>query len=74
MESPRQEFFRRLNLAPGGTAEIVHMRQDLLKLPRTGAVLFSIHTWVLPFAALTEEQSAALEAHPVEYAGRGLGE
>ncbi len=30
VESPRQEFFRRLNLAPGGTAEIVHMREALL--------------------------------------------
>ncbi len=29
-EAPRQEFFRRLNLAPGGTAEIVAMRADLL--------------------------------------------
>lgn len=32
VESPRQEFFRRLNLAPGATAEIVAMRHDLLKL------------------------------------------
>ncbi len=30
VESPRQEFFRRLNLAPGGTAQIVRMRADLL--------------------------------------------
>ncbi len=30
VESPRQEFFRRLNLAPGGTAEIVRMRAELL--------------------------------------------
>ncbi|MEM7428385.1 MAG: malonyl-CoA decarboxylase, partial [Pseudomonadota bacterium] len=30
VESPRQEFFRRLNLAPGGTAEIVGMRKALL--------------------------------------------
>lgn len=30
IESPRQEFFRRLNLAPGATAEIVGMRADLL--------------------------------------------
>lgn len=30
VESPRQEFFRRLNLAPGGTVEIVRMRADLL--------------------------------------------
>lgn len=30
VESPRLEFFRRLNLAPGGTAEIVAMRRDLI--------------------------------------------
>jgi malonyl-CoA decarboxylase len=32
VEPPRQELFRRLNLAPGGTAGLVGMRQDLLKL------------------------------------------
>ena len=32
VEPPRQELFRRLNLAPGGTAALVRMRQDLLKL------------------------------------------
>jgi malonyl-CoA decarboxylase len=31
VESPRLEFFRRLNLAPGATAEIVAMRRDLMK-------------------------------------------
>jgi malonyl-CoA decarboxylase len=31
VESPRQEFFRRLNLAPGATAQIVAMRRDLLE-------------------------------------------
>jgi malonyl-CoA decarboxylase len=31
VESPRLEFFRRLNLAPGATAEIVAMRRDLLE-------------------------------------------
>ena len=30
VESPRHEFFRRLNLAPGATAQIVAMRRDLL--------------------------------------------
>jgi malonyl-CoA decarboxylase len=30
VESPRLEFFRRLNLAPGGTAELVAMRRDLI--------------------------------------------
>ncbi|MEZ5855291.1 MAG: malonyl-CoA decarboxylase family protein [Hyphomicrobiaceae bacterium] len=29
IESPRQEFFRRLNLAPGATGQIVNMRRDL---------------------------------------------
>ena len=33
VESPRQEFFRRLNLAPGATAEIVAMRRDLIDAP-----------------------------------------
>ena len=30
-EPPRQELFRRLNLAPGGTSALVSMRQDLLE-------------------------------------------
>lgn len=32
IEAPRQELFRRLNLAPGGTAALVRMRADLLAL------------------------------------------
>ena len=31
VEPPRQELFRRLNLAPGGTAALVAMREDLIK-------------------------------------------
>jgi malonyl-CoA decarboxylase len=31
VEPPRQELFRRLNLAPGGTAALVRMREDLIK-------------------------------------------
>ena len=31
VEPPRQELFRRLNLAPGGTAALVQMRQDLVE-------------------------------------------
>ena len=37
VESPRQEFFRRLNLAPGATAEIVAMRRDLIEVRRSRA-------------------------------------
>jgi malonyl-CoA decarboxylase len=34
-EPPRQELFRRINLAPGGTGVVIQMRTDLLKmLPR----------------------------------------
>jgi malonyl-CoA decarboxylase len=33
-EPPRQELFRRLNLAPGGTAEIVRLRERLLPFLR----------------------------------------
>ncbi|MEQ1716817.1 MAG: malonyl-CoA decarboxylase [Hyphomicrobium sp.] len=34
-ESPRREFFRRLNLSPGATAEIVGLRHELLRLPKS---------------------------------------
>ncbi len=31
VEAPRQELFRRLNLAPGGTARLIALRADLLR-------------------------------------------
>jgi malonyl-CoA decarboxylase len=42
VESPRQEFFRRLNLAPGATAEIVAMRRELLRLPGNDPALAAV--------------------------------
>jgi malonyl-CoA decarboxylase len=42
IEPPRQEFFRRLNLAPGATAEIVRLRHDLLGAVDTDAGLQSV--------------------------------
>lgn len=42
VDSPRLEFFRRLNLAPGATAEIVAMRCDLLKTPLTDPALAAV--------------------------------
>lgn len=42
VESPRQEFFRRLNLAAGATAEIVAMRRDLLRLSKGEPELKSV--------------------------------
>ena len=42
--SPRQEFFRRLNLAPGATACIVAMRADLIDLLRDEPELAPVDT------------------------------
>lgn len=39
VESPRQEFFRRLNLAPGATQGIVAMRRDLLEMSEGSPLL-----------------------------------
>jgi len=41
-------------------------RQCLLCLPRTGAVVFSIHTYVVPLECLTSEQAEALRAFPID--------
>lgn len=46
-------------------------RQALLHLPRTGAILFSIHTYVVPVADLPEDQRAGLAAQPPGHAGHG---
>ena len=53
VESPRQEFFRRLNLAPGATAEIVAMRAAILREMKTDSALSAVdadlkhllHSW-----------------------------
>ncbi len=37
-------------------------KQSLLRLPETEAVVFSIHTWVVPASTLTEAEHAALVA------------
>ncbi|MCB1511036.1 MAG: malonyl-CoA decarboxylase, partial [Hyphomicrobiaceae bacterium] len=42
VESPCQEFFRRLNMAPGATAEIVDMREDLTRYIRKDPSLAAI--------------------------------
>ncbi|QBY02689.1 DUF3445 domain-containing protein [Rhodophyticola sp. CCM32] len=36
-------------------------RQVMRRLPRTGAIVFSIHSWVVPLAGLTREQQASLD-------------
>lgn len=44
VSSPVREFFRRLNMAPGGTAEIVRMREDLLGFLRAHPELPELRT------------------------------
>ncbi len=39
-------------------------RQVLMRLPETGAIVFSIHTIMIRRASLTREQAEALLAHP----------
>ena len=46
-------------------------RQTVLRLPRTGAVLFAVHTWIVPFAALTAEQRARCPLAGAEGPSRG---
>jgi len=58
--------------APKGRAEYLRSeRQSLLRLPESRAVVFSIHTWVVPWAQLTQDQRDGLASHPVETAGQG---
>jgi dimethylamine monooxygenase subunit A len=40
-------------------------RQALIRLPISGAVLFSIHTYIVRHADLTPEQAAGLAEHPI---------
>lgn len=42
-ESRRQELFRRINMAPGGTRALVEMRQDLLDILRDNASLRGVN-------------------------------
>ena len=37
VEAPRQELFRRINTAPGGTETLVTLREHLLSMPSNGA-------------------------------------
>jgi hypothetical protein len=59
--NPRHEFDRHHPEA-GETRRIRVERQVLLRLPRTGAIVFSIHTYMVAPEALTPEQRAGLEA------------
>ncbi len=65
---PRPEFAHHAP-DPGAAAYVRVERQTLLRLPVTGAVVFSIHTYMLRPADLTPEQRAKLaEVRPGAFA------
>jgi hypothetical protein len=57
-----KDRWRRIALAPDDAGERLHLRverQTLRRLPRTGVVLFTIHTIVAPLAAVAAAPAAA---------------
>jgi hypothetical protein len=60
LHQPRGEAAPRQ--APGAPGYLRSERQTVLKLPRTGAVLFAVHTTVVPYDRLTPRQRATLPA------------
>ena len=61
LHSPRPEFARH-SPGPGEVRFVRVERQTLLRLPVTRAVVFSIHAYQVPLAAITGEERARLEA------------
>lgn len=61
LHQPRREGERRPRPAPGAPAFMRSERQCLTRLPETGAVVFSIHTYVLRYEDLTEAQRQGWE-------------
>lgn len=62
LHQPRRAGDRRPRPAAGAQAYMRSERQCLVRLPRTGAVVFSIHTLVLRYEDLTSDQRAGWEA------------
>ena len=70
LHQPRRHADRRVQ--PKGQSPFLRSeRQSLLRLPETRAVVFSIHTWVVAWDDLTEDQREGLAAHPIDKVGVG---
>ncbi len=61
--NPRSEQAPRA--AAGDLPWIRSERQCLLRLPASGAMVFTIHTWVVARSSLSPDQAAALAEHPI---------
>lgn len=59
LHQPRREDNRR-SIDAGGNLWARVERQSLVKLPKTGAVVFSIHTYVVPMGTLSSEEKHEL--------------
>ena len=68
LHTPRREGDPRPH-RPGPAPYIRAERQCLLRMPKCGGVLFTIHTYVVRRESLTHDQAAALEAYPIEPKG-----
>ena len=65
---PQPEDVTKACVAQGDMPYIRSERQCLIRLPVSRAVLFSIHTYLVPLAALTADQAAALRDFPIHTA------
>ena len=73
-EPRRQELFRRLNLAPGGTAALVHMREDLIaRLTRTAGAEARRCGFRPPLLVLVQPGLSGAETHRLDDAGQHPG-
>ncbi len=55
----------------GETSYLRSERQSMVKLPKSGAAVFSIHTWVVLWATLSLDQQDGLDSYLAETAGQG---
>ncbi|RMD47426.1 MAG: DUF3445 domain-containing protein [Alphaproteobacteria bacterium] len=62
LHQPRAEGAPRPPAPPGGRRWLRSERQCLIKLPKSGAIVFSIHTTVVPLERLDADDRAALAA------------
>nr|WP_233192743.1 DUF3445 domain-containing protein [Acidimangrovimonas sediminis] len=69
LHHPRREDSPRARPAADAARFVRSEKQCLVRLPKTGAVVFSIHTYVVRVEDLTPEQAQALADHPIGRAG-----
>lgn len=69
LHHPRSEAAPRVKPPPGVAPYIRSERQVIRRLPDSGAVVFSIHTYLIRRENLDPAQAEALASHPIHRAG-----